>query len=133
MIIFEYQSIFQSFCVRNVKFKGFIWVFFHSLPKAQLSAFLSVLPSSISQQICRKFSEKMKILFFVPIIFAFMLNKNRHLNLLIRQLLLLLPGLIVFHFFIFRHNGYLKKKRNFSEKSENFRKFFKAFVLGITY
>ena len=62
--ILEFLSIFQSFWVRNNISKGYIMVIFHSVSKIQLSAFLSVLPLSISQQNCRKFSEKMKIFNF---------------------------------------------------------------------
>ena len=60
----------KSFCVRNIKCKGFIWVAFHSVSMAQFSAFLSFLPLSISQQNCRKFSEKSGIFRFCQILFA---------------------------------------------------------------
>ena len=40
--IFECWPIFQSFCVRSNILKGFIWVVFHSVSKAQFSSFLFV-------------------------------------------------------------------------------------------
>ena len=58
----EILANFQSFWVRNQISQGFIWVAIDSVSKAQLSAFLSVLLLFISQQNCRKLSEKMKIL-----------------------------------------------------------------------
>ena len=113
--------MFQSFCVRNNISRRFIWKIFHFNSKIQLSAFLSVFPLSIFQQNCRHFSEKMKIFNFGQIFFPFMLNENSQLMLLFRHFLVLLPRLCVLIFFMLRHNRYLKKRRKFSKKSENFR------------
>ena len=54
---FQFKSNFLSSCANN-RFQGTVWVVFHGISKALFSAYLSYLPLSISQQNCRKFSEK---------------------------------------------------------------------------
>ena len=93
----------------NKSSKGFVWIVFHNVSKAQFSALLSHLPLSISQQNSRKFSEKMKIFNFRSDFFAFMRNKNRHLKLLFRQLLVLFEGQIICIFSCFAMNHISEK------------------------
>ena len=58
---------------------------------------------------------------FGQIFFALMIYKNSYLKLLIRQPLVLLQRLSFVQIFVFRQNLYIKKRRNFSEETENFR------------
>ena len=106
MKIFEYSSIFQSFCVKQNKFKGYIWVAIHIVFKTQFSAFLSYLPLFISQQSCRKFSENREFFSVFSQVFLLWSFNKSDLSVLIRLLFVMFSW---FHSFplIIRHNRYI--------------------------
>ena len=61
---FEFKSNFLSSFVRNIRFKGTIWVAFHGVFKALFSAFEGAVIIHISTNISKLSVKKWKILIF---------------------------------------------------------------------
>ena len=108
------------------------WGIFHGVSRAWFFAFLRFCYYPYLKKIS-KWSVKNENFRFCQIFFAFVLGIIAIWSFFCG--FVLLQRVNVRHFFVFRHNPYLKKWRNFSEKKwkfSNIDHFFKVCVLGLT-
>ena len=94
--IFEFQSNFLSFCVRNSRYLEELFGQLFNLPSRLNFLQLTIFPFSISQENCRNFSESKEFFYFQSNFLCFGFNKS-YVGALLWLLFALVSG---FHFFI---------------------------------
>ena len=81
---FEFKSNFLSSFVRNIRFKGTIWVAFHGVSKALFSSFLGSVVIHISTKISKLSVKKWKFSVLSNFL-CFHVRNNSYVKLLFRQ------------------------------------------------